>query len=239
MLEGKKINLFLKVIILIMTIIMMVISVYLVNKPTNDELRFKEIYESLNNKTNSNGTKYRSVTIPNKNKMVISSFKEINKMIDNKETFYVYFGFESCPWCRSVIEKMIEQADKYNVDKIYYVDVRPGEDSFDTDIRDEYGLDENGNIYLERNGSNDYHTFLKKFDSILNPYSRGDIKTLDGTEFEGQKRLGAPNFIYVKKGRPQKLISGISEKQTDGYVKLTNDILRDEEKAFKKFFQNN
>ena len=44
-------------------------------------------------------------------------------MIENKETFYVYFGDELCPWCRSVIEKFIEVAKKNDVKKVYYVKI--------------------------------------------------------------------------------------------------------------------
>ena len=38
--------------------------------------------------------------------------KDILKRIDNKETFYVYFGDRLCPWCRSVIEKSIERLEE-------------------------------------------------------------------------------------------------------------------------------
>ena len=219
-------------------IIMLLIPVILLTACANkDALKFKETYESLNGKK-MYGKTTRTVKIPKENPIEITTIDEINKKVDNKETFYVYFGFESCPWCRSVIEKMLEVAKKQNIKKIYYVDVRPGEDSNETDIRDEYAKDEDGKIYLERKGTKAYHEFQKKFKNILNNYKHGDIESLDGTEFEGAKRLGAPNYIYVKKGTPKKLVSGISEKQTDGFQKLTKDILKDEEKEFKEFFKN-
>ena len=202
----------------------------------NDAISFKETYESLNGKE-IYGKKTRSISVPKDNPIKISSLKEINEMVDKKKTFYVYFGFESCPWCRSVVEKMIEVASEKGIKTIYYVDVRPGEDSYDTDIRDEYAINEDGKIYLDRKGSKEYQEFQKKFKNILKDYKHGDIESLDDTEFSGAKRLGAPNFIYVKNGKPKKLITGISEKQTDGYQKLTKDILKDEEETFKDFFE--
>lgn len=227
-----------KIIVAILLIICSFLSIYKIQmNPTSDEKDFKNTYESLNGKTSSYGKNYRTVSIPEKNHIKLSTISEINKMVDNKETFYVYFGFESCPWCRSVIETMLASASENNIEKIYYVDVRPGEDSEKTDIRDEYALDQAGNVYLQRKGTRDYHDFLKKFDSVLNDYSHGDVKTLDNTKYEGAKRLGAPNFIYVKKGVPKKLISGISEDQTDGYMELSKKMLNDERKAFDNFFK--
>ena len=203
----------------------------------NSAIEFKKDYESVNGTTNKNGKEHRSVTISDENPYEKVEAKDILDKIENKETFYVYFGDKLCPWCRSVIEKMIEIVNEEGVKHIYYVDVRPGKDSYDTDIRDEYAVDENGNIYLQRIGSDSFHEFLKRFDLVLKPYSRGDIKSLDGTEFEGQKRLGAPNIIYVEKGIPKRLVSGISEKQTDAYIELTDEILKDEEKILKEFFK--
>ena len=219
-------------------LMMLLIPVLLLTACTSkDAMKFKETYESINGKK-IYGKTTRSVKIPKNNPIEITTIDEINEKVDNKETCYVYFGFESCPWCRSVVEKMLEVAKKQNVKKIYYVDVRPGEDSNETDIRDEYAKDEDGKIFLERKGTKAYHEFQKKFKNVLNDYRHGEIETLDGTEFEGEKRLGAPNYIYVKKGTPKKLVSGISEKQTDGFQKLTKDILKDEEKTFKDFFKN-
>lgn len=219
-------------------IIILLIPVFLLTAcASKDSLKFKKTYESLNGKK-IYGKTTRNVTIPKNNPIEITTIDKINEKVDNKETFYVYFGFESCPWCRSVIEKMLEIAKKQNIKKIYYVDVRPGEDSAETDIRDEYAKDKNEKIYLERKGTKAYHEFQKKFKNVLKDYKHGDIESLDKTEYEGEKRLGAPNYIYVEKGTPKKLVTGISEKQKDGFQKLTKNILKDEEKTFKEFFKN-
>ena len=54
----------------------------------------------------------------------------------------------------------------------------------------------------------------------------------------GEKRIFAPNFIYVEKGKAKKIESGSSEKQTDSRMKLTDEMLKDEEKKFNEFFKN-
>ena len=54
----------------------------------------------------------------------------------------------------------------------------------------------------------------------------------------GEKRIFAPNFFYVKKGKVKTMVTGISNKQKDSRENLTNEILKDEEKAFNKLFNN-
>ena len=84
----------------------------------NDALLFKEDYESINDKESKSGKKHRSVTIDENNPFVISSAKEVVEKINNKDSFYVYFGSKICPWCRSVIEKAIETFTEENRTKI-------------------------------------------------------------------------------------------------------------------------
>ena len=235
--ENKNIKIIITILLAVLVSITL-FSTYLSNKVTDSEKKFKKEYESLNGKTSKSGKEYRSVVIPEDNNIEITTLKNINKMIDNKETFYVYFGFEGCPWCRSVIEKMIEVSKTNNINKMYYVDVRPGVDDEKNDIRDEYDIDSDGNIYLSRKGTNEYHAFLKKAYNVLNDYSHADIKSLDNTKFEGAKRLGAPNIIYFKNGVAKKLTTGISDKEKDPFMKLTNKILKDEEDKFNEIFKN-
>ena len=87
---------------------------------TESSLAFKTEYEALNGKENSAGKVHRTVNITDNNPYEKVTPEKLIEMIDNKETFYVYFGDPLCPWCRSVIEKSIEVADQLNIDKIYY-----------------------------------------------------------------------------------------------------------------------
>ena len=52
-----------------------------------------------------------------------------------------------------------------------------------------------------------------------------------------EKRIYALNFIYVEKGIPKKLVDGISSHQNDSREELTDEILKDEEEIFNKFFK--
>ena len=225
--------------LMLILLLSIVSSMYIYNssvKKFKSGVEFKQKYESLNGTVSKSGKNYRSVNIPKDNMMEEITLDQINKMTKNKKTFYVYFGFKGCPWCRSVVEQMIKVAKENKIKKIYYVDVRPNDDE-KNDIRDEYSLNENNEIYLSRKGTKEYKLFLQKYKKVLNDYSHGEIKTLDNTKFAGEKRLGAPNIIYVKKGIPKKMVTGISKKQTDGYMDLNDDILKDEFKIFNSFFK--
>jgi len=194
---------------------------------------FKKEYEALNGQVNKSGKEHRSITIDKDNPFEKVSAKEILEKIDNKETFFVYFGDELCPWCRSVIEKAIEVAKKNKVKKIYYVKI------WDKDgnevLRSKYSLTDDNNIETVFEGTKEYHELLNHFDSLLSDYTLTDK---DGNKVQtNEKRIYAPNFIYVENGVAKKLEEGISSKQTESRMELTDEMLKDEEELFNAFFK--
>ena len=197
-----------------------------------DAIAFKNDYESLNGKENKNGKTHRTITISEDNPFVMVEPKDIVKKIEDKETFYVYFGSKLCPWCRSVIEKAVEVSKYQAIKTIYYVDV--WDDEGNEILRDEYSLDEEGNPKLEKEGTEEYKKLLETFDEFLRDYTI----TNDNDEkiSVGEKRIYAPNFIYVKNGKAKKLTTGKSDKQKDSREELTKEILADEQAAFEDFF---
>ncbi len=218
-------------------ILILFIGLFVTGCSTNnkDALKFKEEYEKINgDKTSYSDNKYRTLKIDKNNPYVYSSAKEILEKINNKETFYVYFGSSYCPWCRSVIEKSIESAQKNNIKKIYYVDMWNG---FHNEIlRDTYKLNDENEATKEKDGTKEYYKLLEKFDNLLEDYT---LTTDDGEEVKvGEKRIFAPNFIYVENGVAKRITSATSENQKDADAKLTKEILKDEEKSFDNFFKN-
>ncbi len=198
----------------------------------NTTVSFKEDYESVNGKENKSGKIHRVVTIPEDNAFEEVDAKEIVKMIENKETFYVYFGSRLCPWCRSVIEKACEIASLRGISKIYYVDI--WDDEGNEILRDKYSLDDNNKPVFEKEGTPDYQKLLTYFDSFLRDYT---LTSEDGNTVNiGEKRIYAPNYIYVENGTIKKLVTGKSDKLTDSRGELTEEILQDEEKVFDDFF---
>lgn len=203
---------------------------------TNDNKigkEFKNDYEEINGKANKSGKKHRKVELSEYNKFVETTPEEIVKMIDNNETFYVYFGSRLCPWCRSVIEKADEISRLNDIDKIYYVDI--WDDEGNEIFRDKYEISDNGELVKTVEGVKEYSILLEKFNDYLRDYS---VTSGDKTIATGEKRIYAPNFVFIEKGIIKKLVTGKSELQKDSREELTEQMLKDEEEIFEKFFTN-
>ncbi len=197
----------------------------------SSSIKFKKEYESLNGKTNEMGKKHRTVTISADNPFIKVNPNKIIDKIENNETFYLYVGDSLCPWCRSVLEKFIEVSKNKNIKKVYYIDIWD-EDGKEI-LRDKYEL-QDGKAVKTSDGTKAYKKLLKYFDSVLSDY---DLTDSGGNKVStGEKRIYAPNFFYVEKGKIKKMVEGISEKQKDSREKLTEEILKDEEKIFEEFF---
>jgi thiol-disulfide isomerase/thioredoxin len=207
--------------------ILLILVITLSACSNKDALNFKKDYESLNGKKGEDEELNRTVKISSDNPYKKVKAKTIVNLIESKKTFYVFFGFPECPWCRSVIEKSIEVAKRNNIKTIYYVNA--------LNIRDKYEI-KNGKAVKLTEGTKDYQQLIKSLSNVLAEYKLTDEnnKTIDINE----KRIYAPNFIYIKNGKAVKLTEGISSKQTKYNQKLTKEILNDEDKIFTNFFKN-
>ena len=216
-------------------ILLMIISLCLItacSKKENPNISFKNDYEEINGKENASGKIHRSVNIPEDNPMEEVNPSDIVKKIENKETFYVYFGSRLCPWCRSVIESAIKVANTRGISKIYYVDV--WDDDGKEIMRDKYTLDDKNNPVLEQEGTDDYKKLIQYFDSMLRDYNLTDAN--GNNILVGEKRIYAPNFMFVSEGVLKKLINGKSDKLTDSREELTDEIRKAQEELFDDFF---
>ena len=194
-------------------------------------LAFKKEYEALNGVVNKNGKEHRTLDINKDNPYVKTTPEKIVKMIDENKTFYLYVGDPLCPWCRSVLEKSIEIANEKKINTIYYIDI--WDDEGNEILRDKYEI-KDGKANKIIDGTEAYFQLLKSFDSVLNDYNLNDK---DATTIHvGEKRIYAPNYFYIKNGKVEKMIDGISDKQTDSREELTQEILLDEENQFRSFF---
>lgn len=216
----------------LLLIICLTLLVFITGCENKKALEFKKEYESMNGVESKSGKAHRTVSINKNNPYEKVTAKDIVEKIDNKETFYVYFGDKLCPWCRSVIEKSIEVAKDKKINKIYYVAI--WNDEGEEILRDKYTL-ENNELKKIVDGTEEYYKLLDKFKDLLSDYT---LTNENGEKIvTGEKRIFAPNYIYVEKGVPKTLVSGISEKQTDSREELTTEILEDEEKIFNDFFK--
>lgn len=213
------------IIVTVLAAIVLVLNIQKVisNNSQTDGIKFKEEYEKLNGKKNDQGKKYREITIDSKNKMVYKTTEEVLELIDKKKSFVLYFGFDTCPWCRSVVPNLASISKELN-QEVYYIDVK--------DIRDTFELDDDNKPKLVKKGSKDYSKLLEKLEPVLEDYTLTDS---DNNEIKvGEKRIYAPSIISVIDGKAKELTTGISEKQTDGYMKLTKEMEKDTYNKIKK-----
>ncbi len=201
---------------------------------TKSGLAFKTDYEEVNGKENKSGKKHREVNISENNKFIEITVSDLIKKIDNEETFYVYFGSRLCPWCRSTIEKADKISRDNNIEKVYYIDI--WDDEGNEILRDKYIVNDSNELEVVIEKSEEYDKLLQVFDSVLDNYT---LTNSNGEEIEtNEKRIYAPNYIYVEKGKAVRLVTGISELQKDSREELTEEMLDEEEEIFNEFFTN-
>lgn len=213
------------IIVTVLAAIVLVLNIQKVitNNSQTDGIKFKEEYEKLNGKKNDQGKKYREIIIDSKNKMVYKTTEEVLNLIDKKKSFVLYFGFDTCPWCRSVVPTLASISKELN-QEVYYIDVK--------DIRDTFELDDDNKPKLVKKGSKDYSKLLEKLEPVLEDYTLTDS---DNNEIKvGEKRIYAPSIVSVIDGKAKELTTGISDKQTDGYMKLTKEMEKDTYNKIKK-----
>ena len=213
------------IIVTVLAAIVLVLNIQKVitNNSQTDGIKFKEEYEKLNGKKNDQGKKYREITIDSKNKIVYKTTEEVLDLIDKKKSFVLYFGFDTCPWCRSVVPTLASISKELN-QEVYYIDVK--------DIRDTFELDDDNKPKLVKKGSKDYSKLLEKLEPVLEDYTLTDS---DNNEIKvGEKRIYAPSIVSVIDGKAKELTTGISEKQTDGYMKLTKEMEKETYNKIKK-----
>ena len=213
------------IIVTVLAAIVLVLNIQKVisNNSQTDGIKFKEEYEKLNGKKNDQGKKYREITIDSKNKIVYKTTEEVLNLIDKKKSFVLYFGFDTCPWCRSVVPTLASISKELN-QEVYYIDVK--------DIRDTFELDDDNKPKLVKKGSKEYSKLLEKLEPVLEDYTLTDS---DNNEIKvGEKRIYAPSIVSVIDGKAKELTTGISDKQTDGYMKLTKEMEKETYNKIKK-----
>lgn len=170
-----------KKLFIITVIIVLLLSIIIFFLYQNDSIRFKFSYEYINIMEYNNGKKIK-VEIPYDNKIKYLNEEELLTFI-KEGTGILYFGYNTCPWCRNVIPILIDTVNKNNIDTIYYADIHNLDIS---SIKEElYGIladylrknDENKrvlavpDVYFIKNGKIiDHH--LGAVDSYYNPYEK-------------------------------------------------------------------
>lgn len=131
---SEKMKKNIKRIIVIIGIVFLLLIIFASIIISNDNLRFKLDYEFLNNIPYENGRRI-PVSIPFNNHIEYIEGKKIIETLKTK-TGIVYFGYNSCPWCRNVIGLLIETANENKIKPIYYVDIHHAIDNVKEELKE-------------------------------------------------------------------------------------------------------
>lgn len=226
----KKKSLIISVVVGIFIVLAGGLGIYLLNqeKPSGDALKFKEEYESLNGTIReSDGQRYNDIKIDKNNPIVyIDSKGALEELEENQAIIYV--GANWCPWCRGAVPVLLEVAEEYKVDKIYYLDLDNEKSSFE--IVD-------GELNKTKDGSANYYKLLEKLGDRLSDYAL----TKDGKSYPtGEKRIYMPYVVGVKNGKVSKDLVGtvsLNENQTK-YDNLSDEQQRELKDKYIEIFES-
>lgn len=171
-------------------------------KSTPSDLFITE-YESLNGTTTKSGMTYLDLDIPEDHRFVLSDEETILDIFEGGSGV-IYFGFPECPWCRGALMVMQEAAKDVSLGKIHYMNV--------LDIRNELSLDDDGNVVVDREGSDFYNQVLE--------YLGEHAPLYPGLEETGERRILVPLVVSVVEGEITFSHSGTVETHTNAFEEM-------------------
>ena len=193
---------------------------------TADEKTFKESYEGLNGTTDANGQKITDIEIIVDNNIEYISLDKALSILDSG-TGVIYFGYSACSYCRNAVPVLLDAMTSSELDKIYYVDIRP-DNKAENDIRDTYSLNSKNKAKKTKDASDTYYEVLTSLANHLDDYV---LYTEKGKKVNtGEKRLLAPTVVSVVKGE----IVGFHQGTLDSHEADEKGNLKDLTKEQKK-----
>ena len=175
---------------------------------SSDAEQFRQEYEVMNGQTTLDGEHtYQILDIPEGVSIVCPESDEMRALLD-EGTGVLYLGFPECPWCRTLHPVLFEALEETGFDgNLYYYNA--------LQERDARYLDEDGNVVVEKEGSELYRTMLERMDAWLDPYP--------GLNDPSIKRILFPTTVFLRDGEILDVHCVTVASQTDGYAPLTDD----------------
>jgi len=180
---------------------------------TEDEIRFKEEYESLNGTSYNETFMLKDVNIESDNNIKYVNDNEILSLLE-EGTNIIYFGWADCNWCRSIVPTLVETVKENDVDTLYYYDFKS--------LRVAY---ENNN---DPKKVEIYESIIKIIgDDISSQFD-------EDSQRSGEKKILAPTVVFIKDGN----YIGLHVKSVDSQINSTDILSEKELNELKKIYQN-
>ena len=186
---------------------------------TQDAIDFKTEYESFNGQQTSSGKDYLNLELPEENPMVYATYDEVMDLLENG-TGVIYFGYPTCPWCRSIVSVLVESAKENRVDEILYFNAK--------EYRDVKRLNELGEIETTTEAKEGYYELVNALGEHASVY--------EGLNDDSIKRLYFPTVVFVKEGEIILFHEGSVDSQEDPYIALDEEQRNELKKIYKDGF---
>ena len=146
--------------------------------------KFKESYETLNDKKDENGNTYLPVQLTSYDLIHYSTEEEVLTFLE-KGTGVLYFGTPSNQGSRFIVPILFDAANEIGLEQINYYDASA--------IRDQKKLDTNDTITTVQEGTDTYYQIVDLLKESLPVYE--ELKD------DSIKRLYFPTVVFLKQGR--------------------------------------
>jgi len=208
--EKKNKIFVISLIVLILAVVGVAIYIICNNKKEEnlDAKKFQNEYMELNGKE-IYGFKYVEVDISENNTVKYVNEEEVVELLENGSGI-IYFGFATCPWCRSLVTTLTKVAEEKK-ETIYYLDI--------SNIRSKFEI-KDGKLNKVSEGTKGYYEILRVLDNELEQYY---LTENDKKYDTNEKRLYAPTLVAVKDGEIKSMHVDTVESQKSGFDKLTDE----------------
>lgn len=151
----------------------------------DDSAKFIQDYESLNGQLDRTGLYMNpEVILPEVVPFEYEEFDDIVELL-TEDTGVLYIGFPSCPWCRQLIQPMIDAWNRTNsTEDITCINIY--------DLRPTRSVDEEGNVVETKAPAPEYAKLVELLDEYLG--------TLDGAKEGSVKHIYSPMLVFVRDG---------------------------------------
>lgn len=187
-----------------------------------DEIKFIEDYESLNGQLDRTGLyMLPDVDLPDRVPFEYEDMDDIVELL-TEDSGVLYVGFPSCPWCRQLIQPMIDAwkltGSNEDITCINIYDLRPTRT-----------VDEEGNVTETKAPAPEYEKLVELLYDHLRP--------LEGAKDETIKHIYSPMLVFVRRGNIEYVHIGtveghdrgetMTQEEYDGLVTLLAEHMSD------------
>jgi thiol-disulfide isomerase/thioredoxin len=180
--------------------------------------QFAQDMESLNGQDNGYGGKHLEIDIAAPNTVKYATYQEVENML-SFGTGVIYFGFPECPWCRNLAPTLVDVANEYETNVLYFNN---------RNERDTKKLVD-GQVVTEKEGTENYYKILELLKDHTSVY--------DGLEDDSIKRLYFPTVVFVKNGTIVGFHEGTVESQESAATYLTKEQQAELKNILSEYFE--